>query len=77
MSNGLLGGALIGLAATIYLLATGRVAGGPREAIGENDGRVFVMLRLLIALPHTRLEQHLRRKRPQDRAGPGHLIPGY
>ena len=44
MLTGLLGGALIGLAATVYLLATGRVAGvsgivagalGDREARGE------------------------------------------
>jgi uncharacterized membrane protein YedE/YeeE len=44
MLSGLLGGALIGLAATVYLLATGRVAGvsgilagalGGREARGE------------------------------------------
>jgi uncharacterized protein len=44
MLTGLLGGALIGLAATVYLLATGRVAGvsgivagamGEREARGE------------------------------------------
>lgn len=44
MSSGLLGGALIGLAATVYLLATGRVAGvsgilagalGERAARGE------------------------------------------
>jgi uncharacterized membrane protein YedE/YeeE len=44
MLTGLLGGALIGLAATLYLLATGRVAGvsgilaaalGEREARGE------------------------------------------
>src|SRR5262245_53295680 len=44
MLTGLLGGALIGLAATLYLLATGRVAGisgilagalGDREARGE------------------------------------------
>jgi uncharacterized membrane protein YedE/YeeE len=44
MANGLLGGALIGLAATVYLLATGRAAGvsgivagalGERAARGE------------------------------------------
>jgi uncharacterized membrane protein YedE/YeeE len=42
MSNGLLGGALIGLAATVYLLATGRVAGVSgilAGVLGDRAGR--------------------------------------
>ena len=42
MANALLGGALIGLAATIYLLATGRVAGVSgilAGAVGEGAAR--------------------------------------
>ena len=55
MSNGLLGGALIGLAATVYLVATGRVAGvsgilagalGEREVRGE---RIAFLAGLVIA----------------------------
>jgi uncharacterized membrane protein YedE/YeeE len=55
MLNGLLGGALIGLAATVYLIATGRVAGvsgilagvlGDREVRGE---RVAFLAGLVIA----------------------------
>jgi len=55
MLNGLLGGALIGLAATVYLLATGRVAGvsgilagllGDRAVRGE---RVAFLAGLIVA----------------------------
>ena len=56
--------------------ATGRAAAGPVAAIGENDGRVFVMLRLLIALLPTRAGAA-----PETEAssrtgrGPGYLFP--
>src|SRR4029078_5469075 len=38
MLTGLLGGALIGLAATVYLVATGRVAGGSGILAGAAGG---------------------------------------
>jgi hypothetical protein len=50
--------------------ATGRPAAGLAATVGENDGGEFAMLPSLIgAPPHTGLEQHLRRKRPQEPGG--------
>jgi len=50
--------------------ATGRAAAGAVAAVGENDGGQSAILPPLMgAPPHTRLEQHLRRKRPQKPGG--------